>query len=320
MPEHAPDQAVVEQAIQWLIQMRFSQPQPETLRAFDAWLNSQPQHRLAWRRVQSMSDEFSQLPDGMWERTNEHIRRQRIGRRQALKALLACGVTVGAGWLGVRQFPELVADQRTRTGERRTFSLPGGGLVQLNSHSAVDVSDHEGLQQVWLREGDIILSTPPGRAQRLRVETSRGYVLTDGADLLVSERTGGTLISVGRGQAELFSRKGFARSLAKGDSLVLGNEGQTQASRADIDHWAWSEGVLSVKRMPLRDFLGELNRYRPGFIQCADEVAGLQVSGTYQLADTDEILALLGQTLAIRIEYRTRYWVLVGQQGAAIRV
>ena len=40
-------------------------------------------------------------------------------------------------------------------------------------------------------------------------------------------------------------------------------------------------------------------------------MAGLKVFGTYQLADTDQILALVAEALPIRIDYRTRYWVSV---------
>jgi len=40
-------------------------------------------------------------------------------------------------------------------------------------------------------------------------------------------------------------------------------------------------------------------------------VANLKVSGTYQLADTGQILQLLTRSLPVRVEYRTRYWVSI---------
>ncbi|MNC72134.1 fec operon regulator FecR [compost metagenome] len=64
--------------------------------------------------------------------------------------------------------------------------------------------------------------------------------------------------------------------------------------------------------MPLAEFASELGRYRPGLLRCAPEVAGLKVSGTYQLADTGQILQLLTRSLPVRVEYRTRYWVSIG--------
>ncbi|MNN59560.1 fec operon regulator FecR [compost metagenome] len=70
--------------------------------------------------------------------------------------------------------------------------------------------------------------------------------------------------------------------------------------------------MLSVQQMPLGEFTAELARYRPGLLRCADEVANLKVSGTYQLADTEHILKLLARSLPVRIDYRTRYWVSIG--------
>ncbi|MDF2796581.1 MAG: iron dicitrate transporter FecR, partial [Pseudomonas orientalis] len=87
--------------------------------------------------------------------------------------------------------------------------------------------------------------------------------------------------------------------------------GQVQPFVSHGDPWAWNDGVLSVQKMPLGEFIAEVSRYRPGVVRCSDTVAGLYVFGTYQLADTDQILALIARTLPIRINYRTRYWVNV---------
>jgi transmembrane sensor len=84
-----------------------------------------------------------------------------------------------------------------------------------------------------------------------------------------------------------------------------------QAVSLRSDPWGWTDGVLSVQQMPLGEFAAELARYRPGLLRCADEVANLKVSGTYQLADTGQILQLLTRSLPVRVEYRTRYWVSI---------
>jgi transmembrane sensor len=63
--------------------------------------------------------------------------------------------------------------------------------------------------------------------------------------------------------------------------------------------------------MPLGDFVTELARYRSGHVACDPAVAGLRVSGTYPLADTDRVLAILGKSLPVAVEYRTCYWVRV---------
>ncbi|MCZ7253148.1 iron dicitrate transport regulator FecR, partial [Salmonella enterica] len=76
-----------------------------------------------------------------------------------------------------------------------------------------------------------------------------------------------------------------------------------------LDPWAWSDGVISAHNMRLDDFLAELSRYRNGLVRCSEAVAGLRVSGTYQLDDTDQVLNLVAQSLAVNVTYRSRYWV-----------
>ena len=75
---------------------------------------------------------------------------------------------------------------------------------------------------------------------------------------------------------------------------------------------SWADGVLYAEQMPLADFLAELARYRPGLLRCDPAVAGLRVSGAFQLRDTDKILHALAATLPLRIARHTRYWVTVG--------
>ena len=69
--------------------------------------------------------------------------------------------------------------------------------------------------------------------------------------------------------------------------------------------------MISAHNMRLEDFLAELGRYRNGLLRCSEAVAGLRVSGIYQLDDTDQVLKLVAQSLAIDVTYRSRYWVTV---------
>jgi len=46
-------------------------------------------------------------------------------------------------------------------------------------------------------------------------------------------------------------------------------------------------------------------------------VAGLLISGTFQLRDTDQILRALSQTLPVDVHYRTPYWVTLTARANA---
>ncbi|MFD2980294.1 iron dicitrate transport regulator FecR, partial [Klebsiella pneumoniae] len=74
---------------------------------------------------------------------------------------------------------------------------------------------------------------------------------------------------------------------------------------------AWSNGLLVANRQRLDDFLAELGRYRQGWLRCDPAIAGLRISGTFSIDDTDSALRALEASLPVQRLERTRYWVTV---------
>ena len=97
--------------------------------------------------------------------------------------------------------------------------------------------------------------------------------------------------------------------------MLFDRNGLRPPATTGLDPWAWSDGVISAHNMRLDDFLAELSRYRNGLVRCSEAVAGLRVSGTYQLDDTDQVLTLVAQALSVNITYRSRYWVTVAARA-----
>ncbi len=76
-PDSATAQAQVDQAIDWLVKLRFDRPGPHTEQQFQQWLASHPHNALAWQRVSQLSDELAGLPKGLSRRTLDGSQRQR---------------------------------------------------------------------------------------------------------------------------------------------------------------------------------------------------------------------------------------------------
>jgi len=72
---------------------------------------------------------------------------------------------------------------------------------------------------------------------------------------------------------------------------------------------AWVQGALYADNMRLDDFIDELGRHRPGRLACDPAVAGLRISGSFPLGDTDRILAAVERALPVQAQRYTRYWV-----------
>ena len=96
-----------------------------------------------------------------------------------------------------------------------------------------------------------------------------------------------------------------------GQSLQLsdGGLGGLQPAAADVD--AWRQGMLVVDRAALSEVVAALVRYRPGVLQVAPEVAGLQVSGTLPLDDPERSLAALTASLPIQVRRFGGLWLRI---------
>lgn len=312
-PEAAPDPACVDQAIEWLVKMRYNHPGARTEQGFRRWLEEHPHNAIAWAQVEAMSDEFSGLPATLSRRTLDGTQRRSISRRDGLKLLGLFAAAGSLGWVGRDQLglPALFADRHTATGEQRTYHNDDGSRVQLNTATAINQQFTAQLRSMSLVQGEVAIDTGSD-ARPFRVITRAGSLQALNARLLVREREGGTFLAVRQGDVVFVAAAGVPGKIVHpGEQLLLAPNGHAAPAISRGDPWAWSEGVLSVQQMPLGEFVAEVSRYRPGLLRCASEVGGLKVSGTYQLTDTDQILELVAQALPIRVDYRTRFWVNV---------
>lgn len=313
------DPAIVEQAIQWLVRLRFNQADEQTQRTFEHWLQQRPEHELAWQRVETLGDEFEGVPAQLARQTLKGAQHG-MRRRESLK-LLGVLATVGtAAWLGrdYTPLPSMLAQQRSSTGEQRRFELDDGSLIQLNSDSAVDSDFDAQRRLIILRRGEIIVNVGADQhspqARPLWVQSRDGIMRAHSSRFLVRERDDGTLVAAQEGSVTVFPSSGQAsasRNVLAGNQLLFTSSDTRTFRDIGLDLWAWGDGVISANHMRLGDFIAELSRYRPGVLRCAEEVADRRVSGTFQLADNDRVLALIAQSLRLHIDYRTRYWVTV---------
>lgn len=311
--ERNPAQAQVDQAVEWLVRLRFDNPSPRTEQQFQRWLAEHPQNAQAWERVSSLSDELAGLPSELARRTLDGRERQRISRRDHLKLLAVLAVGGSLGWAAREPLglPALLADTSTTTGERRQLQGSDGSRIQLNTASAIDLRYSTGQRELTLVRGEVSLDSNAGDNRPFEIHTRFGNLGTRDGQLLLRENDRGLLLAVRRGEVTLFPHTPSPRLVHAGDVLQVSSGDAYPLSDLHGDPWGWTEGVLSVQQMPLAQFIDELARYRPGLLRCAPEVAGLKVSGTYQLGDTEKILQLLARSLPVRVDYRTRYWVSI---------
>ncbi|WP_322045507.1 FecR domain-containing protein [Paraburkholderia sp. J67] len=320
------ERAVARAAAEWLVRLA-DNPTPEEIDACTRWRAANPEHARAWRRAERLNAKFSVLPANLGLPALARAERNAPGmarRRAALKTLSLLLVAGPTAWLTWQTAPWRVwcADARTATGERRTLVLADGTRVDLNTGTALDVAFDAHERRVRLDAGEILVETAPDPQSPARpfiVQTDDGRIRALGTRFVVREGAG-TQVAVFHGAVEVTPADAphLARIVNAGQQTRFTADSIDPLTPTDPHSADWTRGVLFAQDVRLGDFLAELSRYRPGLVRCDPAVANLRISGAFQLADTDNILAALPETLPVQVIWRTRYWVTVapGPQAA----
>jgi transmembrane sensor len=305
-------------AAQWLVRLRDGALSTAEQQAFDAWRDSHPDHREAWRRAELVCQAMAVVPPALRQTRPHEPRRAAIKR---LAMLIACAApplllaSRSPWWESWR------AGVSTGTGEIRHMPLPDGTQLAMNTATAIDVAFDDTTRLIVLHAGEIHLRSAPDPATLARpliVRTANGSVRAIGTRFAVRQEGGlfspRTHVCVTQGAVEILPSQArqAARTIGSGWQTSFDANAVAGVAAAPAGSEAWLQGVLIAERMPLGEVLAQLARYRQGVVRCDPAVARLPVDGIFQLSDTDKILALLQVSLPIRVSLRTPYWVGVG--------
>lgn len=299
-------------AARWLALLEAGGASEQALAGLQRWRDSCASHEQAWQKAQALRQRFSGLPKAL---AMASLDRPQAERRRLLKGALGLAAVAPAVWLLGRELPlgNWRADLHTATGERRQFPLPDGGLLQLNTDSAVNLD--LAARRVTLLQGEIALKV--AGVEPFTVATGFGQVRMGQAEICVRRWPDRCQVSVLRGGVDVQALDGSTQGLRAGEQVLLRAGGMGAAQRFNADQPGWREGVLVAQNQPLGDFLRELDRYRPGLLRWHPALENLRVTGSFRLADTDQVLTLLAASLPLQVQSRTRYWVTLQPRETA---
>ncbi|GAB7531699.1 anti-sigma factor FoxR [Pseudomonas sp. 3A(2025)] len=318
LPE-LPD-AVLDQAIGWLVRMESDGADPQLLEACQRWRQADVLHEAAWQALQKSDATFhglAALPTGVALDTLQRVRGGRHSRRQVIKLLGAGLIISGAGgWsLGDSTLVSWGADYATGVGERRQVMLDDGTRLQLNTASAVDVQFTAQRRLIVLRRGEIFIdtgkdSTAPGGRRSFWVNSRHAQLQAIGTAFAVRDEQNATRLRVEDGVVGIHGN-GEPILVHAGEEYLIDASGSRRIEVSPLNASAWIRGQLVARRMRLRELTAELARYRQGWLSCDPAIADLEVSGVFQLDDIDRALSALGDSLPVRIERFTQLWTRI---------
>ena len=310
------DPVLIEEAAQWLARMQSPEFTAADAQELELWRNLSEAHRHVWTQAERLKGMFGALPPAVAMSVLDRPK-QAGARRRLLKMV---GLLVAAPSVGVLAYQapsrrSWFADYRTSPGERHTVRLHNGAQVELNTATSINIETSLSGLALQLISGEVLLqagqdanSSDPACI----ISTPQGLIHTVDGQVLVRCENDMTQTTVLEGSARVTPTVGGTPiNLSPGQQLILTAAGARRVQRAPEGIDGWLYGVLFANRMPLGRFIEEVARYRSGILRCDPVVAGLEVSGTYQLSNTGEILHLLERSLPIKVNTRTKYWVTV---------
>ena len=303
---------VLDAAIAW--QLCLDAGSTEQRAEFERWHAADEEHARAWLQLGMLNQRFAAAAGP----ARKALGQTRAGLRQRVRKLgsgLASVVLVGGllGWLSAHQnLNYWLADQRTGTGEQRSLRLEDGTLLSLNTHSAVDVRFDEQQRLIVLREGEISIETGHNDDRPFIVATEDGRLRALGTRFLVRLEGQGTRLGVLQSAVAAKPQdSGDEQIVREGQQVLMNHDRLGHIDPLAMGADAWTRGMLVVDNVRLDQLVQELGRYRSGYLGVAPEVAGLRITGSFPLHNTDLALQSLLPTLPVQVERRTPWWVKV---------
>ncbi|SFD33087.1 DUF4880 domain-containing protein [Paracidovorax konjaci] len=316
-----PGRAAVREAARWLARLHAGGASAQDHAACERWRAAHPENEQAWQRARRMQDQLGLVPPPLARAVLG--RPDAAGRRRVLRAAGGIALALPLAHLAWREAGTAwAADLRTGVGERRLATLPDGSRVWLNTGTAVAIAFGPQARRLELLRGEVRLQAgaAAGGAPPLELHTAAGTLqaLAEGAlppahflARTLEDADTGCRATVQAGAVALRTADGLEARVDAGQALSFGPAHLGPARPADPFADRWTDGLLVARGQPLGDFLAELARHRHGWLQCDPAVAGLRITGAFQLDQGDAVIDALPRSLPVRVVWRTRYWARV---------
>jgi transmembrane sensor len=215
-----------QQASAWLESLR--RPNPGAEARFVSWLKESPRNVRDFLIMLSLDHALSEidadrvrnieilvaqahprlallpLRDGARTGDGGAPRRRSLAGRSSRRRLcaVAAGLLISAvgAWAWVVHTRSGWTQFETATGEQRTFELPDGSVVYLNTHSHVAIRFAAHTREVHLLNGEALFRVHHDTSRPFRVSTDDAVVQAVGTQFDVYRREDGTVISVIEGR------------------------------------------------------------------------------------------------------------------------
>lgn len=301
--------AALKAASAWYAWLCSGSVEADEQQAWQRWYDADELHRQAWQQIETLREQLGLLPGPVASST---LRGVDHGRRRLLGSLALVAMALPLGWFAWQSDTRRywLADLRSGVGERREWKLSDGSRLMLGTASAAQWHADGQRRVLRLLAGEAMIDSVD-EARPLLVETRYGVIRSQGARFCVRSDDQDCQVAVLAQRVEVAPLHHLPdmRALVAGQQVRFDAERIGSQRANDAATAAWTQGSLIALDQPLGELIAELARYRHGVLRLDPALAGLKVSGSFPLTDTDRALAALEHSLPVRVVRRSDYWV-----------
>jgi transmembrane sensor len=350
--------AIAREAVEWLVRNRGSVASDADSAEFIAWLRASPVHieeylrsAAAWRDLQCTPEAMDFDIDALirqaaeqtdrdvlpaWSRAPEDARSGSLWHRMGALSAIAASITLivlGVFWMGRDgQRFGLPKSFVTARGELRSWLLPDGTEVELNSNTAITVRYTGAERLVQIENGQALFQVAHERQRRFRVTAGDTGVIAVGTRFDVLREGDATRVTVVEGKVAVYTGDAPApgpRAALPSQAVAVSAGSQVQISAGSNSPrlamvnaqqaTAWVQRQIVFEQRPLGEVAAEFSRYSdvPIVVQ-GDALRALPISGVFSAYDTTSFLSFLARLDGVTIRRRAdRTLVLADNSPAA---
>lgn len=311
--------ALSDQAIEWVILLHSGNTTENDKLKARQWQNRSPSHQKAYREAEQLWQEMGLAIQSPTKKSSPQPSPKKLSYwTTGLAATLLIGTLI-------THFSILtdfwLSDYHTAVGEQKEITLSDGSVVILNTDTALAVDWHSNSRHIKLLRGQAQFTVAHDSARPFEVETENAVVKALGTIFEVLNEEQDTRVTVLEHAVSIKAPQDA--NYSENSRIEAGQQAHYSRSKGletviSVNlkqNSAWQRGKFLVKNKALVEVVAELNRYYSGKIVITDEkLLQMRVSGAFPLTDYDTVMAMLEQSLLLKITHITPWITLLQSQ------
>lgn len=324
--EHYQEDALLDEAAGWIARLRSDRVSSDDKQHFSLWLNRSSAHQQAFDDV---ADTWETLGAAAYVPSAQPVLNARPQTNSPQPNLLSRwidsftslqgGLVTASVAIAVALFAALTPSPQITTsidfystaiGEQRSVTLSDGSVIDINTHSRVEVSYNQKQRNIHLVQGEAYFSVSSDKSRPFVVSIDGAKVTAVGTEFNIYRKSAMDVsVSVTEGIVKVAEKPDAATPnpshvlVERDEHVNIGRRGLSQvANTTSTENISWRSKTLVFNNTSLVNAIAELNRYLPHSVDASNPVFhDLFVSGTFSIEAPNETLLAIASTFKLSI-------------------